>query len=127
MKILMSFALLVIALTLGGYLYFRSAGVEISTSSDAFAIPAVDQLVHVKPDGKADALLDITPAPWPEEARSIYRLASIGIPVRVSVQDGKVQRHFVIVGVDGKEHLVVSAVSKADALATLKFLGYAGQ
>jgi hypothetical protein len=127
MKILLSFALLFAALTLGGYLYFRSAGVEISTSVDAFAIPAVDQLVHARPDGKAELLLDITPAPWPDEARSIYRLASMGIPVRISVQDGKSKRHFVIVGVDGKDHLRVSSASKADALATLKFLGYSGQ
>jgi hypothetical protein len=110
-------------LILGIYLHFRSVGVEVVTSLDAFATPAVEPLSYTNTDGKTESLLDITPAPWPSEAKSIYRLALAGIPVRISLQVGTQHRNFVIDRVNPEGHLVVVSETKADAQSILNLLG----
>jgi hypothetical protein len=110
-------------LILGIYLHFRSVGVEVATSLDAFAIPVVEPLSYTNTDGKTESLLDITPAPWPSESKSIYRLALVGIPVRISLQDGTQHWNFVIDRVNPEGHLVVVSESKADAQSILNLLG----
>lgn len=114
----------VTTLALGVYLYFIFVGVEVVTSIDAFAIPAMDQPFTMNEDRKTELFIDITPAPWPTEARLIYRLASIGIPVRIVIPNENKKQGFVVDRVNAQGHLVVFSESKVDALSLLVFLGY---
>jgi hypothetical protein len=123
---ILALLLIVVAMTASIYLYFRFVGLEVITTPGAFAIPVVEQLTTATADGKTRAVIEITPAPWPSEAKLIYRLARFGIPVQVVLKNEEAPGRFVIVGVDGAGHLVTVFDTKADANSVLHLLGYSG-
>lgn len=99
----------------GFYVYARNVGIEISTTAEAFAIPAITPVHTVLASGAVEVYMDITPASWPDEAKWIYRLAWIGIPVKVDVAG----RRFVVRTVDTRGHLVIDCASLAEAKSLL--------
>jgi hypothetical protein len=61
-----------------------------------------------------------TPAPWPEETATMYRAASLGVPVRVVMQSGKTSISFSISGLSKEGDFVIPCVSAKECRAILQ-------
>jgi len=106
----------VAAVVMGAYAYARHVGIEVSTSADAFVLPARAPPSSKLPHGSVRTIVEITPAPWPSEARTIHRVASLGIPVRVVVRGDHRPIRFVVQGADDQLAAVFQSQSDAEAL-----------
>jgi len=115
------------ALTIGAYLILRQVGLDIKTTTEAFAIPATENLIYKNSDGATASLLDITPAPWPAEAVWIFRWAQIGVPVNITVNDVSPPISFVISGINHNGHLIVIHKNSLVAESSLRTLGLKNQ
>jgi hypothetical protein len=106
MKRIKKYAAVAIVCCFGATAYcgFRFFGVNISTTREAFALPA-EAAAHAT--NSNEFLLDATPAPWPEEARSIYRLVSWGIPVHVNLLQANEVQSFTIQRINAQNHMVI--------------------
>ncbi|MDM5182228.1 hypothetical protein PO883_34225 [Massilia sp. DJPM01] len=95
------------------FLALKIVGVDIKTTTTAFVLPA---MVHVPESlGNADTMqLDITPAPWPSEAVWIYRLAQLGVPVKITLEDASPTLSFVITRPDSEGHLLATCRNRSD-------------
>lgn len=85
--------LAVSATATAGYVYARRVGLEVAAPADALVLPAGGPASSKAANGSVTTIVEVTPAPWPAEARAIQRLTSLGIPVRVVVRraDGPVR------------------------------------
>ncbi len=123
MKKILLFFMLLFVIGVAAYLGARLLGIEMRTSKAAFVLPVQEHLISPNANGELEFLLDITPTPWPEEAIWIFRLAQIGIPVKVILIDVSQPVSFVIKCVNSQGNLVVISKSKSDAVFLLKELG----
>lgn len=98
----------------GAYAYARQVGVEVRTSADALVPPAMAPPSLKSADGRVTTVVQVTPAPWPEEAGTIHWLSSLGIPVRVVVEQDDGPVRFVVRKAAGGR-LVAVFQTQADA------------
>ena len=116
-------ALLIVAAL--AFAQLRRVGVEVKTTADAFVLPAIGPPSARLADGRVSTVIDTTPAPWPAEATTIYRLSSLGIPLRIVVQErSRLVRFVVRRAAHGK--LVAVFADQADAQAVGLFVRDAG-
>lgn len=99
------------------YVYVSQVGIEVGTSADAFVLPAMAAHSSKLADGSVRTTVEITPAPWPSETRTIHRIVNLGMPVRVVVADGPRPIRFVVKRVAGGQLAgVFQSQADADAL-----------
>ena len=117
LRVLLGVALASTAVAVVAYAYAKHVGIEVSTSADAFVLPAMGPPSSKSVDGSVRTIVEITPAPWPAEARTIHRIVSLGIPVRVVVRGDPRPIRFVVEGAaKGQLAAVFQSPSDADAL-----------
>lgn len=101
---------------IAAYIYVRHVGLEVNTSEDAFVLPAPGPPSSNFADGRVATVVELTPAPWPSEVRTIHALLSLGIPVRIVVQDDTGPIRFVVER-DTEGRVAATFQNRADAAA----------
>lgn len=123
MKRMIAFVFLIIALyaTLY-YTWCRIFGVTYVATWDAFLPPDTGELVHVDEKGRIELHLNLTPAPWPEEATGIFWHAKFGVPTHVVIKNPERSVAFTILRIDKDRNFVVVPKTNADLNVMIEVL-----
>jgi hypothetical protein len=103
---------------IGGY--FWKVGIVVATTPDAF-VERVGMPLFEKHEGRMNVRLGVTPAPWPEEARTMYRAAILKLPVKVELLSKTNRKiYFEIMGLSEDGDFLVPCFSKTECMSILE-------
>lgn len=117
--LLATFATLILIAMPMGFGYLRVYGITVSTTAEAFVTRSDMPLFEIQ-GRKMNVRLAPTPAKWPEETATMYRAASLSIPVHVEVQSKDGSKAFTIVGLSKEGDFLIPCLSRTECRQILK-------
>ena len=108
---------LVAILTGVGYVWTK--GVTVKTTAETFVTRADMPLFEVK-SGKMNVRMAPTPAAWPEQAATIYRAASLGLPIEVELQSKSGNIFFNVAGLSKEGDFLIPCASAKECRSILE-------